>query len=227
MLCWDEVFEELVFRYVGGLWVMVEFISKESCKNFLANKSLDPWLLDKCPWDRNIVPTDQLVWLDVEGLPLCVWSKGVFHKIVEKWGSIAHIDDDLGEDVYKKRLCVLNSCQDIISEVVKVWLDDMSFNVRIKEAPVEILHFHPKNLNLNLMIEMVVTYLKIKKVFMLVMKMRKKVKECLGDNQLHIGNFLHVKKSVDHANKKNHIIVQNSIVPMTTTPFDAIIVHKV
>lgn len=78
---------------------MVEFKSKESCKNFLANESLDCWLLDKRQWDRNFVPIYQLVWLDVEGLSLRTRGKGTFHKIVEKWGSIAHIDDDLREDV--------------------------------------------------------------------------------------------------------------------------------
>ena len=61
--------------------------------------------------------------------------KLLFIKILDKWGTIAHIYDDLGEDIYKNRVCVLTSCQGIIYEVVKICVYDLIFCVRIKEAP--------------------------------------------------------------------------------------------
>lgn len=52
-----------------------------------------------------------------------------------KWGSIVHLDDNIGEDVYKSRVCILTSYLDIISEVIKVRVDGEVFPIRIKEAP--------------------------------------------------------------------------------------------
>ncbi|CAI9276603.1 unnamed protein product [Lactuca saligna] len=41
-------------------------------------------------------------------------------KLMNKWGSILRLDDSLGEDMYKNRICILTTFQRIISEVVKV-----------------------------------------------------------------------------------------------------------
>lgn len=54
-------------------------------------------------------------------------------------GTIAHLEDDLGEDIYKNWICILTSCQDIIADVIKVQIDDRIFMIRIKEAPGWIL----------------------------------------------------------------------------------------
>lgn len=47
------------------------------------------------------------MWVDVEGLPLSACSKESFRKIISKWGSIAQLDDDLREDVYKNRIYIM------------------------------------------------------------------------------------------------------------------------
>lgn len=39
------------------------------------------------------------MWLDIEGVPLHAWSKDAFRRSLAKWGYIAHLEDDLGEDV--------------------------------------------------------------------------------------------------------------------------------
>lgn len=134
MLCSKEGYEDFDIRYVGGFWVMLEFKKKETCKNLLANNVMDHWIVDKRPWDRNCIPPERLVWVDLEGLLLREWSKESFRKLMNKLGSIVHLDDALGEDVYKNRICILTAFQGIISEVVKVNVDDHILSVRIKEA---------------------------------------------------------------------------------------------
>ncbi|CAI9292934.1 unnamed protein product [Lactuca saligna] len=134
MLCYDEGFEDFDIWYVGGLWVMLEFKHKDACKKFLASDAMDHWIDEKRPWDRNFVPLERLIWVDVEGLPLRAWSKQAFKNILAKWGNILHLDDDLGENVYKKRICILSSFQEIISQVIKVSIDGQYFWVRIKQA---------------------------------------------------------------------------------------------
>lgn len=110
----DEGFDYFEIRYVGGLWVMIEFTSKNACKNF--------------------VPSERLVWVDVEGLPLSAWSKDSFRKILSRWGIIAQLDDDLVEDIYKNRIYILTSIKTMILEVIKFGVDKITYWIRVKEA---------------------------------------------------------------------------------------------
>ncbi|KAL4563118.1 hypothetical protein LXL04_027151 [Taraxacum kok-saghyz] len=135
LLCMDEGFDEVELRYVGGLWVLFEFQSEEMCRNFMMNEAMDHWLSEKKTWDRNFVPTYRIVWLEIEGLPIRAWSKSAFRQIVAKWGVVLHLDDDLGEDVYKNQVCVLTTHHHIISEALKIRVDGQMFVVRVKEAP--------------------------------------------------------------------------------------------
>lgn len=71
------------------------------------------------------------IWVDIEGVYLRAWSKTAFRKIMAKRGSIVHLDDNLGEDVYKSRVCVcvLTSHFGIILEVVKISVDSIIFSI--------------------------------------------------------------------------------------------------
>ena len=85
MLCLDEGFDDFDIRYVSGLWVMLEFKTKEACKNFMLNDAINHWVMEKRAQDRNFIPTDRIVWVDIEGITLCAWSKSMFRNIVAKW----------------------------------------------------------------------------------------------------------------------------------------------
>ncbi|KAL4574379.1 hypothetical protein LXL04_021208 [Taraxacum kok-saghyz] len=118
LLCMDEGFEDVDLDISG------------TCSSFLNNDSMDHWLSEKRQWDRIFVVMERIVWLDVEGLPIRAWSKGAFRQIVSKLGVVMQLDDDLGEDVYKNRICVLSSHQNIISETLNIRVDGMMFVVR-------------------------------------------------------------------------------------------------
>ena len=47
MLCLDEGFDDFDIRYVSGLWVMLEFKTKEACKNFMLNDAINHWVMEK------------------------------------------------------------------------------------------------------------------------------------------------------------------------------------
>ncbi|CAI9278348.1 unnamed protein product [Lactuca saligna] len=135
VLCLNEGFDNFEMRYVGGLWVLIEFTSTKACKFFMESNAMDHWLLEKRAWDRYFAPLERKVWVDVEGLPLSVWSKESFRKIISKWGTIVHLDDNLGEDIYKNMICILSSFQTIISDVIKVRVEGVTYSIRVKEAP--------------------------------------------------------------------------------------------
>lgn len=78
-----------------------------ACENFMQNELMDHWLSLKRKWDKHFVPEDRLVWLDIKRLNLLGWSKQAFRMIVAKWGTVAHMEDNLGVDLYKNRMFLL------------------------------------------------------------------------------------------------------------------------
>ncbi|CAI9266586.1 unnamed protein product [Lactuca saligna] len=134
MLCYDEGFEDFDLRYAGGYWVMIEFKVKEACTNFMTYDGLNHWFVEKQERDRNFTPLERLVSRDIEGVPLHALSKDAFRRSLAKWGYIAHLDDYLSEDVYKNQICILTIFQGIISEDIKIKVDDLVFTIHIKEA---------------------------------------------------------------------------------------------
>jgi len=127
MMCKNEGFLDVAIRYVGGVWVLIEFLNAKTCNNFKANGVVKEWFLEITPWDRNFVNKERLVWLDVEGVPLRARSKSTFTKILAKWGDIMIMSNDLGENLYSNRVGVLTGFNDIISEVVQAKVDGIVF----------------------------------------------------------------------------------------------------
>lgn len=63
MLCNDEGFENFQIRYMGDLWEMLEFQSKEASKNFLSSDAVNHWITKKLKWVRNFVSPDRIAWV--------------------------------------------------------------------------------------------------------------------------------------------------------------------
>ncbi|GKC83932.1 RNA-directed DNA polymerase, eukaryota [Tanacetum coccineum] len=56
-----------------------------------------------------IVSDERVVWVDIEGIPLHVWSRETFAKIGNKWGEALDIEDNFGSSFARKRLCQVGS----------------------------------------------------------------------------------------------------------------------
>nr|GEX69511.1 RNA-directed DNA polymerase, eukaryota, nucleotide-binding alpha-beta plait domain protein [Tanacetum cinerariifolium] len=57
----NEGFQNVKLTYLGGLWVMIELES------------------------------EQIVWVDIEGVPLHAWSRSTFNKIGSRWGECSKV----------------------------------------------------------------------------------------------------------------------------------------
>ena len=53
--------------------------------------------------------------------------KSLSGKTLSKWGTITQLDNDLGEDIYKNKICIMSSIQSIISLVIKVRVDGATY----------------------------------------------------------------------------------------------------
>ncbi|KAL4562431.1 hypothetical protein LXL04_034634 [Taraxacum kok-saghyz] len=73
-LCANEGFSDLCIRHVSGLWVWIEFPNVDSALAFQTNVSIKGFLTDISTLKKNFQIAERLVWLEVIGLPLCVWG---------------------------------------------------------------------------------------------------------------------------------------------------------
>ncbi|KAL4565680.1 hypothetical protein LXL04_029783 [Taraxacum kok-saghyz] len=119
LLCMDEGFVEVDLRYAGGLWVLFEFATEGMCTNFLQNEATITGLRKKNLGIGILYRVNEL----------CGWILKAY-----LYGTVMHLDDDLGEDVYHNRVFMMTSVQHIISESLKVRVDGKTFVVRVKEA---------------------------------------------------------------------------------------------
>ncbi|GJT65540.1 hypothetical protein Tco_1017020 [Tanacetum coccineum] len=81
----------------------------------------------------DFVPRERVVWVDIEGIPLCAWSNATFHRIGSRWGEVLNLNDSCGEFCTRKRLCIMTKQEDNILEKFKIIVKRKVFVVRAKE----------------------------------------------------------------------------------------------
>nr|GEX31777.1 hypothetical protein [Tanacetum cinerariifolium] len=76
---------------------------------------------------------ERIVWVDIEGIPLSVWSHATFFKIGKKWGDVMNIEESTGSLFARKRLCIKTNLAENILETFKVIFKGKIYMVRAKE----------------------------------------------------------------------------------------------
>ena len=69
-LCRNEGFLEVELKYIGGLWVMMNFGSTDARDKFLAHEGVSSWFKELKPWTKEFKVLERLIWIDVEGVPI-------------------------------------------------------------------------------------------------------------------------------------------------------------
>ncbi|GJW82553.1 RNA-directed DNA polymerase, eukaryota [Tanacetum coccineum] len=128
-----EGFPSVKLVYLGGLWVMLELDNVESKLNLLQHVGVNSWFDSLQEAFPDFVSDDRVVWVDIEGIPLHIWSRDTFIKIGSKWGEVMDIEDNFGSSFARKRLCVRTKQPDSILEKFKVILRGKVYMARAKE----------------------------------------------------------------------------------------------
>ncbi|GKB00906.1 RNA-directed DNA polymerase, eukaryota [Tanacetum coccineum] len=81
----------------------------------------------------DFVSDERVVWIDLEGVPLNLWSKETFSRIGRKWGLIQDIEAKQGVSFACKRLCLLTKHPVSILEQFKIIYKGKVSWVRAKE----------------------------------------------------------------------------------------------
>nr|GEY84655.1 RNA-directed DNA polymerase, eukaryota [Tanacetum cinerariifolium] len=82
---------------------------------------------------HDFVSDEHIVWVDIEGIPLNVWSRETFLRIGKKWGETMDIEDNFDSSFGRKRLCIRTKHADSILEKFKIIFRGKVFMVRAKE----------------------------------------------------------------------------------------------
>ncbi|GJT80550.1 RNA-directed DNA polymerase, eukaryota [Tanacetum coccineum] len=128
-----EGFEHVKLSYLGGLWVLIELDNEGSKQKFLDHVGINSWLCTLLNAYNDFVSDERVVWVDIEGILLHVWSRETFAKIGNKWGEALDIEDNFGSSFARKRLCILTKQPESILEKFKVIFKGKVFVARAKE----------------------------------------------------------------------------------------------
>ncbi|GJY10526.1 RNA-directed DNA polymerase, eukaryota, reverse transcriptase zinc-binding domain protein [Tanacetum coccineum] len=90
----NEGFDCITLKYMGGFWVMLEFLSEVTKEKFKENVAVGTWFSQLQQASNEFLIEERIAWIDIEGVPLKVWSKNTFNRIAAKWGDILHIDQE-------------------------------------------------------------------------------------------------------------------------------------
>ncbi|GJZ06066.1 RNA-directed DNA polymerase, eukaryota [Tanacetum coccineum] len=77
---------------------------------------------------------ERVTWIDIEDIPLCVWSHNTFIRISSKWGSLLHEEEDEASQFHRKRICIKTTLEDNIFESFKIIVKGKIFWIRAKEV---------------------------------------------------------------------------------------------
>ncbi|GJX88633.1 U-box domain-containing protein kinase family protein [Tanacetum coccineum] len=72
---------------MGGYWVMIKFQSEEAKKTFQSNVGIGTWFAKIQQASTNFFVEGRVAWVDIEGVPLKMWSDNTFKRIASKWGN--------------------------------------------------------------------------------------------------------------------------------------------
>ncbi|GJV74408.1 RNA-directed DNA polymerase, eukaryota [Tanacetum coccineum] len=132
-ILYNEGFPKVKLTYLGGLWVMIELVSEEMKNSLLSHVGVNSWFEVLQEASCDFVSDERVVWIDLEGVPLNLWSKETFSRIGRKWGLIQDIEAKQGVSFACKRLCLLTKHPVSILEQFKIIYKGKVSWVRAKE----------------------------------------------------------------------------------------------
>ncbi|PWA35424.1 RNA-directed DNA polymerase, eukaryota [Artemisia annua] len=132
-VCHKEGFSNVDINYIGGSWVWIEFNNRNACIRFKKHEGLASYFHSLAPVSKHFVVDDRVVWIDIEGLPLCAWSASAFTKIAASWGEVMFINDDEDSALSKGRVCLKLSMGKKVDENMLVTVEGLKYKIRIKE----------------------------------------------------------------------------------------------
>ncbi|GKC34795.1 nucleotide-binding alpha-beta plait domain-containing protein [Tanacetum coccineum] len=84
---------------------------------------------------KDFASLSNLKVMEIEGIPLKMWSENTFNRITSIWGTLLHVEDQEDECYHKIRICINTNVNSNIFESFKAIYQGNVFWVRAKEIP--------------------------------------------------------------------------------------------
>nr|GEW83909.1 RNA-directed DNA polymerase, eukaryota [Tanacetum cinerariifolium] len=128
-----EGFYDFKCKYIGGMWLWIEFDTIESCQKLQSNKEMSWYFTQMKHVTQSFKVDERVVWIKIGGLPLNAWTPKAFKKIACSWGEPLFVDKDPNDNVAMGRVCIKTCIQGHITNTCKVVIHGKSHDVRVKE----------------------------------------------------------------------------------------------
>ncbi|GJW84461.1 RNA-directed DNA polymerase, eukaryota [Tanacetum coccineum] len=112
----NEGFDNVKLSYLGGFWVLIDTGSIASKEKLIKHVGVLSWFSEIGPANNSFVSDVRLVWISIEGLPICAWNKNALAKIVSSWGTLSDVDATDDATLPFKKLCVVAKAKSVGGE---------------------------------------------------------------------------------------------------------------
>nr|GEV83383.1 retrovirus-related Pol polyprotein from transposon TNT 1-94 [Tanacetum cinerariifolium] len=114
-------------------FVLFEFDKEDTKANLMQHTGVKSCFHIIRDAEPDFVSDERIVWMDIEGVPLHVWSRETFTRIGYKWGEVVDLEDNGDSFFGRKRLCIKTKHVVSILEAFKIIIKGKVFKVHAKE----------------------------------------------------------------------------------------------
>ncbi|GJS26789.1 RNA-directed DNA polymerase, eukaryota, reverse transcriptase zinc-binding domain protein [Tanacetum coccineum] len=132
-LCRNEGFSNLKIHHIGGLWAWINFLSVDSCNAFKRNQTLLRLFSLVKTVSPNFCVDERMIWVEISGLPLCVWGSNAFKKVASVFGKFMFFESDQNTAMSTGIICIATRHKKFLSEEIQVVINGESFMVHVQE----------------------------------------------------------------------------------------------
>nr|GEZ83109.1 UvrD-like helicase, ATP-binding domain, P-loop containing nucleoside triphosphate hydrolase [Tanacetum cinerariifolium] len=116
-----EGFLDVKLSYLGGLWVLFELYYVATKDKFLSHNGVNSWFSVLQAGTNDFICDERVVWVDIEGIPVHLWSRNTFLKLGSKWGEALDIEERYDASFARKCLWILTKLSYNILESFKAF----------------------------------------------------------------------------------------------------------
>nr|GFB51122.1 RNA-directed DNA polymerase, eukaryota [Tanacetum cinerariifolium] len=128
-----EGFQDVKLTHLGGKWVMIELDNEATKLKLLQHIKVNSWFHVLQATIHDFISDERVVWVDIKGVLLNVWSRETFLKIGKKKGETVDIKENLVLSFARKRLCIKTKQADNILVKFKVIFKGKVYMAHAKE----------------------------------------------------------------------------------------------
>nr|GEX04891.1 RNA-directed DNA polymerase, eukaryota [Tanacetum cinerariifolium] len=125
--------DECLVNHNLDLVVMGEVKYFHAINNLYGVLSKEGFLNELRSPEPDFVSKKQITWVDIEGVPLHVWSRLTLTKIGSRWGEVMDMEDCKDDCFARKRICIETAQEENILDKFKIIIRGKNFVVRAKE----------------------------------------------------------------------------------------------